>query len=324
MSSNRIFRALAVSIAALALCACGNGDQPEKPDDKPVESADLLICTFNIRYNEPADGQYAWDYRKDAVCKFILTRQPDVLALQEVQKDQAEFIVSKVKDEYGFYALGNETGKDILSGNSSETSNAILYRKSRFDLLAKDSFWHNDPITEIPKKNKNNDYGNWHMAHPCGTSWVKLADKDNVGRTVWAFATHYINSKNTENAAGRRLQTSNIHLSAMPGIIGGAIGPGCKDPVFFMGDFNAKPDTEAITTLVNFPLCCARNDAAKSGSRDSITDNCFGQSGSQIIDYIFFCGPLKALTYTVDKRDYGIFYISDHYPVLSEFSYSDK
>ena len=61
----------------------------------------------------------------------------------------------------------------------------------------------------------------------------------------------------------------------------------------------------------------------KSSFRTIYTCNDYGKSNGTLIDHIFFCGPLKALTYTVDKRDYGILYISDHYPVLSEFSYTD-
>ena len=68
----------------------------------------------------------------------------------------------------------------------------------------------------------------------------------------------------------------------------------------------------------------AREDAAKSSFRNINTCNDYGSGSGSLIDHLFFCGPLKSLTYTVDKRDYGILYISDHYPVLSGFSYTDK
>ena len=318
MSSFRILISC-LSIALGALCSCNkNGGGQE--NNKPVESADYLICTFNIRYPEPADGDYIWDNRKDAVCNFILTRKPDIIGMQEVEKVQAEYILSKVKDEYGLYGIGRESGKDILKSTTDETSKTILYKKSRFDLSDKGTFWHSDTPNQVSAKNKANDYGSWHSTHPWITSWVKLADKEKLGAPVWLFNTHFQNNKNCSNAADIRMMESNLHLTLLPQIIGGVVGPGCKDPVFLIGDFNTNSDTDALQLLINYPLGYARLDAAKSSFRTTNTDNGYGKSGG-LIDHIFFCGPLKALTYSVDKRDYGINYISDHYPVLTEFAY---
>jgi endonuclease/exonuclease/phosphatase family metal-dependent hydrolase len=311
-----------VSVLVLgALCACG--DKPDNHDNTQKESADLLVCTFNIRYPEPSDGDYVWDKRKDAVCNFILTRKPDIVGMQEVEKVQAEYILSKVKDEYGMYGIGRESGKDILQVSGDETSNTILYKKSRFDLSAKGTFWHSDTPDQVAAKNKANDYGSWHTSHPLCTSWIKLADGDNLGRSVWLFNTHYQNNKNMSSVAPEiRMMESNLHISRIPSIISGAIGTGCKDAVFISGDFNSTFTTDELQKLRNVPLGYAREDAVKSSFRSTDTDNGYGKGGS-IIDHIFFCGPLKALTYSVDKRDYGILYISDHYPVLAEFSYTD-
>ena len=301
----------------------GCPEKPDGPDTPQKESADLLVCTFNIRYPEPADGDYVWDNRKDAVCKFILTRKPDVIGLQEVERVQAEYILSKVKDEYGMYGVGRESGKVILQASGSETSNTVLYKKSRFDLAGKGTFWHSDTPDQVSAKNKANDYGTWHLTHPCCTSWIQLKDGDNPGHTVWLFNTHYQNNKNAPNASQLRMLESNLHLSRIPQLTGGVLGAGCKDAVIISGDFNCTSSTDELQRLVNYPLGYAREDAVKSSFRTTNTDNGYGKGGS-IIDHIFFCGPLKALTYSVDKRDYGILYISDHYPVLTEFSYTDK
>jgi len=321
MLSSRLLNTVVSVLVLGALCACG--DKPDNHDNTQKESADLLVCTFNIRYPEPSDGDYVWDKRKDAVCNFILTRKPDIVGMQEVEKVQAEYILSKVKDEYGMYGIGRESGKDILQVSGDETSNTILYKKSRFDLSAKGTFWHSDTPDQVAAKNKANDYGSWHTSHPLCTSWIKLADGDNLGRSVWLFNTHYQNNKNMSSVAPEiRMMESNLHISRIPSIISGAIGTGCKDAVFISGDFNSTFTTDELQKLRNVPLGYAREDAVKSSFRSTDTDNGYGKGGS-IIDHIFFCGPLKALTYSVDKRDYGILYISDHYPVLAEFSYTD-
>ena len=118
------------------------------------------------------------------------------------------------------------------------------------------------------------------------------------------------------------MQESNLHLSQIPNISGNPVGSSCKDAVILSGDFNCSFSSDELQRLRNAPMGYAREDAAKSSFRNTDTNNDYGK-GSGIIDHIFFCGPLKALNYSVDKRDYGILYISDHYPVLTEFSYSD-
>lgn len=308
-------------LLAGALSSCGGKEDP--PGPQPSESADLLVCTFNIRYPEPSDGDYIWDNRKDALCKFILTRKPDIIGMQEVERIQAEYILSKVKDEYALYGIGRETGKDILQTTKDETSNTVLYRKSRFSLSSKGTFWHSDTPDQVAAKNKANDYGSWHTTHPLCTSWIRLADQDRTGRTLWLFNTHYQNNKNAPNAASVRMLESNLHLSRIPLIISGPIGPSCKDAVLLTGDFNCASTTDELQRLITFPLGYAREDAVKSSFRTINTCNDFGKSNGSLIDHIFFCGPLKALTYSIDRRDYGITYISDHYPVLTEFSYTD-
>lgn len=321
MSSSKILGIALLAVSLGAFCACGSKtDEPQKPE---TETADLLICSFNIRYPEPADGDYIWDNRKDAVCNFILTRKPDLVAMQEVENVQAKYILSKVGAEYGLYGIGRDTGKDILQTTTDETSKTVLYKKSRFSLVDKGIFWHSDNPDQVMAKNGSNDFGTFHLTHRNTTSWLKLADDENLGRTVWFFDTHYQNNKNCSDAAGKRMLETNLHLRLIPEITGGPIGSGCKDPVFLVGDFNCTFSSDELQKLRNVPLGYAREDAVKSSHRSTVTDNGFGKEGN-IIDHMFYCGPLKSLTYTVDKRDYGILYISDHYPILSEFAYTDK
>lgn len=321
MSSSRLLKTVISVLVLVALCACG--DKPDSPNNQQTEDVDLLVCSFNIRYPEPSDGDYIWDNRRDAVCKFILTRLPDIIGMQEVERIQAEYILSKVKDEYGLYGIGRESGKDILQVSGDETSNTIFYKKSRFDLVSKGTFWHSDTPDQVAAKNKANDYGSWHTSHPLCTSWLKLADSDNLGRTVWLFNTHYQNNKNAPNAADIRVLESNLHLSQISSVIGGVIGSSCKDAVFLLGDFNCSSASDALQRIITYPMGYSREDAAKSSFRTVNTCNDYGKSNGTLIDHIFYCGPLKALTYTVDKRDYGILYISDHYPVLTSFSYDN-
>lgn len=322
MLFNKSFR-FVILLAFLGLsCACGKKD--DGGNQSGTESADLTVCTFNIRYGSAPDGANSWDNRKAAVVKFIQTRQPDVIGMQEMEKDQAVYLKAQIGSDYEIYGLGRESGKDIFNGVNNETTSAVLYKKSRFSQAKKGQFWHDEGAPLNPPAKTSGRYGIWKTSHPWITTWMKLEDKNFNGRPFWVFVTHFQNNANMEGQGGQiRLLESNLHKSQMAAIIGEGIGAGCQSPVVLLGDFNAVFEEQSLQTLRNVPLGYARLDAVKSGTRNNNTDNCYGQGGASIIDHTFFCGPLKALFYTVDGRNYGATYISDHYPVLTEFAYTN-
>ena len=47
----------------------------------------VRVMTFNIRYNNPGDGENAWPHRKDMVAD-IIRQHADIAGLQEAQLDQ--------------------------------------------------------------------------------------------------------------------------------------------------------------------------------------------------------------------------------------------
>ncbi|MBO7511307.1 MAG: endonuclease/exonuclease/phosphatase family protein [Bacteroidales bacterium] len=320
MLFNKSFR-LVILLAFLGFsCACGKKDDGGKSSEP--ESADLLVCTFNIRYASAADGDNSWDNRKAAVVKFIQTRQPDVIGMQEVEKTQAVYLKNQVGSDYEIYGIGRESGKDIFNADGTETTSAILYKKSRFTLATKGKFWHDDGAPQSPPAKDGGRYGSWKTSHPLITTWMQLQDKNFNGRSLWVFDTHYQNNKNMEGQGPQiRLLESRLHKSQMSAIVGEAIGAGCQTPVILFGDFNATSDSSELQELINVPMGYTRLDAAKSSTRYNNTCNDFGSGGS-LIDHTFFSGPLKAIEYRADARSYGVAYISDHYPVLSSFAYT--
>ena len=84
-------------------------------------------------------------------------------------------------------------------------------------------------------------------------------------------------------------------------------------PVVITADFNATTD-EAIFS----PLYAAAKDARKeaTASDQSTTYNGWGKSHSQI-DHIF-CSGYTVERFEVLTGDYGVPYISDHYPIIAE------
>ena len=65
------------------------------------------VLSYNIRYNNPNDGADSWDNRKEELYSYVFSGKYDVIGLQEVQKNQLDFLQSK-PNEYSVYGVGRE------------------------------------------------------------------------------------------------------------------------------------------------------------------------------------------------------------------------
>ena len=100
------------------------------------ETADLSsemqrIMSFNIRYNNPRDGEHAWPYRRDHVAALIQFHRADIVGMQEVLRGQVEDL-QVLLPEFSWVGVGRDDGKQ--AGEVSETTN--LYRSAYRHSLA--------------------------------------------------------------------------------------------------------------------------------------------------------------------------------------------
>src|SRR5215213_8909727 len=58
----------------------------------------LGLMTFNIRTASIDDGENAWPNRKTLVAQVIERDAPDVVGLQEVVREQVEYLAAALKD----------------------------------------------------------------------------------------------------------------------------------------------------------------------------------------------------------------------------------
>src|ERR1041385_5194263 len=99
-----------------------------------ISQSGLRVMSFNIRYSAAKDGPDAWEKRKGFLLETVKAFAPDLLGMQEVLEDQAEFMQAGLTD-CGFVGTGRDDGKK--KGEYSP----ILYNKDRFELLASGQFW---------------------------------------------------------------------------------------------------------------------------------------------------------------------------------------
>jgi endonuclease/exonuclease/phosphatase family metal-dependent hydrolase len=93
-----------------------------------IQSQELNVMTFNIRYNTKNDSLNAWPYRKDKVASLILFHNIHILGVQEALHDQV-MDLEKSLAHYKYTGVGRDDGK--AKGEYS----AIFYDSTRCKLL---------------------------------------------------------------------------------------------------------------------------------------------------------------------------------------------
>ena len=300
-------------------------EKPEEPGEPSTpdtpsggEAVSMVVCTFNIRYANTADtypdgSSAAWKDRKESVKKFLDATKPDLIGLQELRKEQSQWF-SSLSSEYGYYDVNRDNSSGSSVGTSGGEGVGIMYRKDRFELELKDFFWLDDKPRERPAQNSDGTYGAWNSACRRVTVYAKLKDKKN-GTTVYFLPTHY-----DHKSSDARLKAAELNVEQIKTICKVTdIKEAANVVIFHVGDLNTTYESTEMKPLKD-AMKYARL-AVDGSDKYTSTFNGFGDS-SKIIDHIFYGGKaVKPVKYWVDRSDYGVPFLSDHYPVLFKWEY---
>ena len=252
----------------------------------PSQAQDMKVISFNIRYNsqDNIDGENGWPNRRDAVAKMIEVEQPAVIGLQEALIDQLEYL-DKSLPAYRRYGVGRDDGKE--GGEFM----AIYYDTARLELAGSGTWWLSE-TPEVPSKG-------WDAA--CYRTVTKAVFHDRQsGKNFVYFNTHLDHMGKIARAESARL------ISAL-------ISRGCSDmPVILGGDMNSTIEDRIFASFYKAGLQPARDLTPNSSHIDTYTG--FGKDKSSLIDQ-FFVKHLSVLQFRTLNGDYGVPYISDHYPI---------
>ncbi len=316
-----------------ALTACGPEDvinpvTPPEPDRIPEENSGdtpsgnpdaVTVCTFNIRYANsddtyPNGSSAAWSVRTTPIKTFIETVKPDLIGIQEIRQDQSKWLSSTFAADYGYYDVSRDSGSGTTVATAKGEGVGLMYRKDRFELVLKDFFWLDDTPRTLPAKNDDNTYGTWHSACRRVTVYAELKDKKHGDAIIWFLPTHYDHKSDEARQKAAELMVEQMQTLCKVSSL--------KDAgvvILHVGDLNTTSDNAAMKPL-NDNMFYARTDAP-GNDRNKSTFNGYGKSSS-IIDHIYYGGKaVKPVLYWVDTKDYGVPYLSDHYPVLFQFEY---
>lgn len=248
------------------------------------------VFSWNLRYNNPADGENAWHNRKDLVASKIISSNPDIAGFQEVLNDQFLFLQQKLTN-YRSFGLGRDDGK--TKGEYSP-----IFWKSTYTLLDSGMFW----LSETPQKPSMG----WDAVCFRICTWVKL--KTPSGKNIFVFNAHLdhigVNARNNGCKLIKQYMDSLAH----------------NQPVLLTGDFNAGPDDASVATIKS-TLNDSR-DVIQGEEKDLYTFCTFDVNGNHSvrIDYIFSSKQLNTKSYEIlrSKRDES-HYLSDHFAVMASF-----
>lgn len=253
--------------------------------------------TFNMRYDNPDDGENNWRFRRERVARAIGENRVDIFGAQELLAGQLEDLKGLLPG-YAEVGVGREDGAE------AGEFNPVFYRADRFELLDWGTFW----LSETPETPGSKG---WDGACERLATWTVLRDAD--GRELFFINTHLDHMGEEARREGVSLLTQRIDS-----LCGGR-------PVVLTGDFNAEPESEVIAHVVESGRLRHTREAAgeRSGAMWSFSD--FGQipeAERQLIDYVFVDDGFDVRSYRVLPDTLGGGYLSDHAPVLVKLQYN--
>lgn len=252
----------------------------------------INVMTWNLRLDTPEDKENAWGKREQDVVGLIKFYQADFVCTQEGLSHQVKYLNDSLQ-LHSYIGVGRDDGKE--QGEYC----AIFYRKSRFQVLEKQTFW----LSETPEKPSVG----WDAAIIRICTWLKVKDLQS-NSLFFIFNTHFdhmgqlAREKSAELILKKMNDINKEHL-----------------PVILCGDFNAT-DAEKPYEVITRQLTDTRkiSQLPPFGPVATFNDFHFDEIPSQRIDYIFVNEKSQVLRHGVLTNSKNNRYPSDHFPVFSE------
>lgn len=256
----------------------------------------LRVMSFNIRYDEPRDGVNAWPNRKEKVADVIRFHKADTVGVQEALLSQLKDLETLLPD-FAWCGVGRTDGKE--AGEYS----AIIYRKSRLQLITNGTFW----LSETP--DRPGSMG-WDAAFPRIVTWARFRDR-RTKRVFIHFNTHF-----DHRGDKARTESAKLIIKKLGELAG-------KLPFVLTGDLNVREDSAAYKTLLEGSDSVKIVDAKYASVNRHFGGNSTFSAFKELepnnkIDYIFVREGMKVLEHGILSDKWDGLWASDHLPVLAE------
>ena len=263
-----------------------------------VNEKELIICSFNVRYNSADDGINVWENRKDWLTHSIRFYKADLIGTQEVTHTQL-LDMQQLLPNYAYLGIGRE-------GDTKGEYSAIFYKKDRFEVVDSNTFWLSETPEVVASKG-------WDAALPRIVTWALFKDKQ-TGITFYHFNTHF-----DHRGKQARIESAALLSEKIEEIAG-------MSAVLLTGDFNSSPNSEAINTLLKNglkdPYLSLDSDQVYGPEYSANGWDAEGRTSENRIDYVFYKGAVQPLTLQILDGQRGQRFISDHFPVIAKVELS--
>ncbi|MCX6228510.1 MAG: endonuclease/exonuclease/phosphatase family protein [Bacteroidia bacterium] len=252
----------------------------------------MNVITYNIRYNNPGDGENSWPKRREAVVKLLKTHKADIFCVQEALFDQVMNLKDGMKT-FDYVGVGRD------DGNVNGEFSAIFYNSHRYTLLENGTFW----LSKTPQTPSKS----WDAALNRICTWARLKENDTY-KTFYVFNTHFDHIGVTA-----RIRSAELILKKISEIADR------KDPLLLTGDFNLTPEERPLL-VIKQKLKDARQITieAPKGPMGTFNDFDIQSKLEKRIDYIFVNKMVEVNNYKVITDSNNNRYPSDHLPVWIE------
>lgn len=253
--------------------------------------AQVNAMTYNIRYDNPNDGENWWENRKQDVAELIDRYHPDFLGTQEGIDHQVNYL-NKALEGYAFVGIGRD-GVGVVSEYT-----AIFYDSTKFKMIETKTFWLSSTPEEVSRGwdaalNRISTYGAFEEKSSGVVFHVFNAHFDHIGVTA---------RKNAANLILEQIKNWNL----------------LNQPLIVMGDFNSVPNSEPIKifneALTDTRVAVPERSAGPEGTFSGFIQNAFLEDR---IDYIFVKNLTTIRQRNIDDLRPNLRWPSDHLPVFA-------
>ncbi|MEX2141464.1 MAG: endonuclease/exonuclease/phosphatase family protein [Pirellulales bacterium] len=295
-----------------------------------AEAEPLRVMTFNIRYDNPQDGEDIWVNRKDKVASMVRLYDADIVGMQEAQRNQIDDLAKRLP-KYEWFGVGRQDGKD--AGEFTP----IFYRRDRLELLDQKTFWLS------PTPDQAGSRG-WDAALPRIATWARFrprAGSEGEKMEFIVFNTHF-----DHMGLLARLESAKLLRAKVAEIAG-------DHPVVVIGDFNCLPGSPPYQWLIGkeppppateganvktekAPIPPKEAVPAPGALADAMLHTRHPHHGptttwngfkalvpGRKIDHIFFRGPITIEQHVILADHWDGRFPSDHLPVMAEITVTE-
>lgn len=257
----------------------------------------VKAMTYNIRYDNPADGDNGWEKRRGPMSDLLRFYSPGIIGFQEVLNNQLEDLKTYLP-AYKSFGAGRDDG--ATKGEYSP----IFYDTTKYQGIAAGFFWLS-PTPAEPSKG-------WDAAITRICTWMHLKDLA-TQQEFFVFNTHFDHKGAIARKESAILIIDKIRELNSPGL-----------PTLLLGDLNATPDSDVYNTLNVGGLGDAfKLSQTKPYGPVGTSGGFTAQSiGTNRIDYIWSNNrTFKVTNYHCISDNLNGKLCSDHLPIIAEVTF---